>query len=81
MGSDSYNHLPLKTKNTYCLLGAILNDSYQIIVEKIGCSKATTFCFSLYPFNQAIIDLLNTVTSQTRIQTVLSESTFLKKLT
>ncbi|MEE6693802.1 helix-turn-helix domain-containing protein, partial [Lactiplantibacillus plantarum] len=35
-----YNHLTLKDREGI-LLGVTLNDTYQVIAEKIGCSKAT----------------------------------------
>ncbi|MCB7464498.1 IS30 family transposase [Lactiplantibacillus argentoratensis] len=35
-----YNHLTLKDRECI-LLGVTLNDTYQVIAEKIGCSKAT----------------------------------------
>ena len=37
---SSYKHLTLKDRECI-LLGVTLNDSYQVIAEKIGCSKAT----------------------------------------
>jgi IS30 family transposase len=37
---SSYNHLTLKDRECI-LLGVNLNDTYQTIAEKIGCSKAT----------------------------------------
>nr|WP_249208087.1 helix-turn-helix domain-containing protein [Levilactobacillus brevis] len=37
---SSYNQLTLKDRECI-LLGITLNDSYQIIAEKTGCSKAT----------------------------------------
>jgi len=37
---SSYNHLTLKDRECI-LLGVTLNDTYQDIAEKVGCSKAT----------------------------------------
>ncbi|WP_158136953.1 helix-turn-helix domain-containing protein, partial [Companilactobacillus paralimentarius] len=37
---NPYNHLTLKDRECI-LLGITLNDTYQVIAEKIGCSKTT----------------------------------------
>lgn len=40
---SSYHHLTLKDRECI-LLGVNLNNTYQTIAEKIGCSKATVSC-------------------------------------
>lgn len=37
---SSYNHLTLKDRECI-LLGVTLKDTYQVIAQRIGCSKAT----------------------------------------
>nr|WP_253196418.1 helix-turn-helix domain-containing protein [Limosilactobacillus fermentum] len=37
---SSYNHLTLKDRECI-LLGVTLKDTYQVIAQRVGCSKAT----------------------------------------